>query len=70
MREVEVRTVFMPAPAPRELYTVPEFRAATRLGHTTVFKLIKEKKIQSVKILGRRLIPATEVARLVKEGCA
>ncbi len=37
-------------------YTVQEFKKASGLSHTTVYKLINSGQLQSKKILGRRMI--------------
>ena len=39
-------------------YTVPEALYATGLGRTTLYALIKEKKLRAIKAGARTLIPA------------
>jgi excisionase family DNA binding protein len=39
-------------------YTVPEALYATGLGRTTLYALIAEKKLRSIKVGSRTLIPA------------
>jgi len=48
-------------------YSVEAFCKAVGVGATTTYKLIKEGKLKTVKIAGRRLIPATEARRLIQE---
>ena len=47
-------------------YRIREFCNATSLGKTKVFAMLKNGTIASVKVGGRRLIPATEVDRLLE----
>jgi excisionase family DNA binding protein len=45
--------------------------AATRLGEvsdSTICRLIRSGKLRTVKILGRTLIPESELQRLAQEG--
>jgi excisionase family DNA binding protein len=37
------------------------------LGRTTVYAMVKDGRLRSVKVGRRRLIPATEVERLLSE---
>lgn len=48
-----------------------QVQAATRrlgISRTTLYQLMAAGKLRSVKIAGRRVIPASEVRRLVAEG--
>jgi excisionase family DNA binding protein len=47
-------------------YRVNDFINAFGLGRTSVYKLIKEGKLRTVMIGGRRLIPADEAEMLIK----
>ena len=46
------------ASAEKLAYTVPEVLYATGLGRTTLYALIKEKKLRVIKAGARTLIPA------------
>jgi len=47
-------------------YTVDQFITdIVPIGRTSLYKLIKEGKLKSVLIAGRRIIPATEADRLL-----
>ena len=48
----------------RLAYTVNEFKQVSGLSHTTVYKLLKLGKLQSSKVLGRRMILAESARRL------
>ena len=47
-------------------YTVDGFLNNVPIGRTSLYKLIKEGKLRSVIISGRRIIPATEADRLLE----
>jgi len=49
-------------------YQVDEFCRAVGIGRTSVYELIKENKLKTVMIAGRRVIPASEALRIVTEG--
>jgi excisionase family DNA binding protein len=49
-------------------YRVKAFCEAVGLGRTTLYKLMREGKVKTVVIGGRRLVPAEEAQRLVREG--
>jgi len=50
-------------------YRVAQFCKAIGLGKTKFYELVRDGKIKTVVIGGRRLIPADEAQRLVREGC-
>ena len=50
-----------------QAYRVLDFCQAVGIGVTTVYRMIGDGSLQSVKIRNRRLIPATEVTRLLSE---
>lgn len=50
-------------------YRVKTFCKSVGLGKTKLYELIRDGKIKTVVIGGRRLIPAEEAQRLVREGC-
>jgi hypothetical protein len=51
-------------------YTVAQFRKRIPLGHTKTCALIGTGQIRSFKIGSKRLIPASEVDRIIEEGLA
>jgi excisionase family DNA binding protein len=53
-----------PTGAPRA-YNPDAFAQVVGLGRTTVYQLIRDGQIRSIKIGRRRLIPAEEVDRLL-----
>lgn len=50
-------------------YRVKHFCKSVGLGKTKFYQLMRDGKIKTVVIGGRRLIPADEAQRLVREGC-
>jgi len=46
-------------------YTIDQFQRVVPLGRSTIYALIKEGKLKTVLICGRRLIPASEAERLL-----
>ena len=50
-------------------YRVKHFCRAVGLGKTKFYELVREGKLKTVVIGGRRLIPADEAQRLIREGC-
>lgn len=52
----------------RRAYQVDEFCKAVRVSRATLYTLMKEERVRSVLIGGRRLIPADEVERILREG--
>jgi excisionase family DNA binding protein len=57
-----------PVPLARIGYRVNDFCAVTGIGRTSLYELIRDGKIKTVRIAGRRIIPASEAERLLKEG--
>jgi excisionase family DNA binding protein len=53
----------------RLAYRVKTFCASVGLGRTKFYELVRDGKIKTVVIGGRRLVPADEAQRLVREGC-
>jgi excisionase family DNA binding protein len=41
---------------------------ALRVGRTTLYKLAGKGKIKLIRVLGRTLVPETEIERLASEG--
>jgi excisionase family DNA binding protein len=52
----------------RLAYSVRETVRTTNLSYASIYRLIKAGKIRSVKIGGRRLIPASALDALLEEG--
>jgi excisionase family DNA binding protein len=50
-------------------YRVAQFCKAVGIRKTKFYELARDGKIKTVIIGGRRLIPADEAQRLVREGC-
>jgi excisionase family DNA binding protein len=53
-----------------QAYGVNDFCRAIGIGRSKVYELLREKKIRSIRIGKRRLIPAAEAERLLREGCS
>ena len=54
--------------AQRRAFKVDAFCDAYGPGRSSIYKLIREGKIRTIKIGGTRLIPASEGERLLTEG--
>jgi excisionase family DNA binding protein len=50
---------------PRHAYSVDGFCRTIGIGRTKFYELVRERKIRTVTIGGRRLVPATEIQRLL-----
>ena len=50
-------------------YRVAQFCKAVGVGKTKFYELVAAGKIKTIVIGGRRLIPAQEAQRLVRDGC-
>ena len=46
-------------------YSVDAFCRSIGIGRTKFYDLVRERKIRTVTIGGRRLVPATEIQRLL-----
>ena len=53
----------------RLAFRVQPFCQSIGIGRTKFYELVRDGKIKTVVIGGRRLIPAEEAQRLVREGC-
>jgi excisionase family DNA binding protein len=51
----------------KRLLPIPEVSETLSLGQTVVWKLIRENRLRSVKVGGRRLVPLSEVDALVEQ---
>ena len=52
----------------RHAYSVDDFCRSIGIGRTKFYDLVRERKIRTVTIGGRRLVPATEIQRLLGNG--
>jgi excisionase family DNA binding protein len=50
-------------------FRVRPFCTSIGIGRTKFYELVRDGKIKTVVIGGRRLVPADEANRLVREGC-
>jgi excisionase family DNA binding protein len=53
----------------RLAFRVKPFCEAVGIGRTKFYELVRNGKIKTVVIGGRRLVPAAEARRLIREGC-
>jgi excisionase family DNA binding protein len=51
-------------------FTVPQFTERMNVSRATFYRLLADKKLNAIKLGGRTLIPASEIARLLEEGAA
>ena len=58
----------VPEPAQRLAYSVREAVALTGLSRSSIYVLLVQKKLLSVRIGGRRLIPHEALIALLNEG--
>ena len=57
-----------PLPDATKARRVNDACRAIGIGRSTLYKLAADDKIKLVRILGRTLVPESEIERLVKEG--
>jgi excisionase family DNA binding protein len=57
-----------PIPLKRLGYRVNDFVAITGISRSTFYDLLKDGKIKTIRIGGRRIVPAIEAERIVVEG--
>jgi excisionase family DNA binding protein len=57
-----------PVETNRLAFRVQPFCKSIGIGRTKFYELVRDGKIKTVVIGGRRLVPATEAARLLSEG--
>jgi excisionase family DNA binding protein len=62
----ELQASAPPREAPVELVSVEEFARRIGIGRSSAYVGVGSGSVRSVKVGGRRLIPASEVARLAK----
>lgn len=58
-----------PTETHRLAFRVQPFCKSIGIGRTKFYELVRDGKIKTIVIGGRRLIPADEAQRLVREGC-
>lgn len=51
----------------RKGYSIKEFLENVPISRTSIYKLIKQGQLRSVRICGRRIIPATEIDRILNQ---
>jgi excisionase family DNA binding protein len=56
------------APIERRALRINDAAAAYGVGRSTIYKLISEGKLVTVKVAGRRLIPRDNMEALLREG--
>lgn len=52
----------------RRAYPIPEFATLIGISRSTVYRMMTEGRLRSVWIGHRRLIPSSELDRLIPEG--
>lgn len=57
-----------PVPLKRLAYRVNDFCVVTGICRTSLYELIRDGKIKTVRVAGRRIIPAAEAERVISEG--
>jgi excisionase family DNA binding protein len=50
-------------------YRVAQFCKLIGLGKTAFYERVRDGRIRTIRIGGRRLVPADEAQRLIREGC-
>jgi excisionase family DNA binding protein len=50
-------------------FRVQPFCKSIGIGRTKFYELVRDGKIKTIVIGGRRLVPADEAQRLAREGC-
>jgi excisionase family DNA binding protein len=55
-------------PLKRIGYRVNDFCTIAGISRTTLYELIREGKIKTILLGGRRIIPASEAERIISEG--
>ena len=53
----------------RLAFRVQPFCRSIGIGRTKFYELVRDGKIRTISIGGRRLVPAAEAERQVREGC-
>jgi excisionase family DNA binding protein len=59
------KTSRVPDPVERLVYTVDEARSVLRLSRSSIYLLMKQRKIKYFHILDSRRIPRSEIERIV-----
>ena len=58
-----------PARTPGSPWSIPEAAAFLTVSERHLYRLLDARKVRSVRLGRRRLIPDDEVRRLAREGC-
>jgi len=58
-----------PSNSPLLAYRITSFCKCIGIGRTKFYQLVREGKVRTIVIGRRRLVPAHEAERLVREGC-
>ena len=56
------------APIKRRALRINDAAAALGVGRSTIYKLMSEGKLATVKVAGRRLVPCDNMEALLREG--
>lgn len=56
-----------PEPAPQQMLTVREAAAILRCSESLIYTQMKDRRLRGVKVGRRRLIPMSEIRRLIAE---
>jgi excisionase family DNA binding protein len=59
----------LPARTPGSPWPIPEAAAFLTVSERHLYRLLDARKVRSVRLGRRRLIPDDEVRRLAREGC-
>lgn len=61
----KIRTVIMKEKPERLAYRIDEACASIGIGRSSLYNMIRDGRLKSVKIAGRTLIPRCEIERLL-----
>ena len=64
--EVATERASAPSSVPVELLSIAEFARRTGIGRSSAYLAVADGSIRSVRIRGRRLLPASEITRLAE----
>ncbi len=64
-----MKTHHEPSATNRLAFRVQLFCRSMGIGRTKFYELVRDGKIKTIVIGGRRLVPAEEAQRLLREGC-
>jgi excisionase family DNA binding protein len=55
-----------PPRLPKRAFSIREVEQTTDLSHATIYRLIRTGRLRTIKVLGRRLVPAEALDDLLK----